>query len=103
MLNQIAKIIQDEVTSGESSWDTIALRVLNALRQPSKAMVDAVSFHSGKYSAEPTTDGQWLIVDLHRSSPGKKLADPDEAHDLAADLGSLDAINAMIDEAIRSD
>lgn len=65
--------------------------------EPTQEMIDAISFHSTKYAAEPTIKKQWQIIDLHRSNPiGEPINDPDEAHNRAKDLGALDGYRAML-------
>jgi len=42
MKERIAKIIQDGVCLGDSSWDEITLEILKAMREPTEKMLGAI-------------------------------------------------------------
>lgn len=102
MVERVARAIADAMPETIADFTGPARAAIAAMREPTKQMIDAVSFNAGKYAAEPCTDGTWMIVDLHRSNPVRQgWTDPDAAYDLAGDLGAQDAINSMIDAALK--
>jgi hypothetical protein len=40
-VQEIARAIQDGITSGDSDWDSMAIAVLIIMRHPTKAMIEA--------------------------------------------------------------
>jgi hypothetical protein len=82
-------------------FEDYARWAIEAMREPTEEMANAVSFHAGRYAAEVRINGTWSIVDLHRSHEVETgLTDPDVAHDRADNLGACEAIRAMIDAAL---
>jgi hypothetical protein len=78
-----------------------ARAAIKAMREPTNEMVDAVSFSSTRYQAEPLTKGGFLVVDLHRSNPITEFASGDEATDFAEALGAREGFIAAIDAALN--
>jgi hypothetical protein len=106
MIEKVVKAFADcELDCSMWYHDTLVIlaRVaIEAMREPTDAMISAVSFHADKYSANEVINGAWCVIDDHRSARvGSPFSDPDEAHDKAAELGARDAIEAMLDAALN--
>lgn len=83
--------------------DEAARNILAAMREPTKEMLEALSFEGHRFQMEECTDGTYMIIDGYRSARIRDgLTAADEPLDIEADMNAENAwecvVKAMLGE-----